>query len=106
MTHPAAKGERFIAVSGDAMSMLEIATALKARLGDAAKRVPSRELPDWLVRLAGRFNASMRPLVPLLGNIRNATSAKAERLLGWKPRSREEAVVATAESLLRFRIVG
>jgi nucleoside-diphosphate-sugar epimerase len=106
MTHPAAKGERFIAVSGDAMSMLEIATALKARLGDAAKKVPSRELPDWVVRLVGRFNASMRPLVPLLGNIRNATSAKAERLLGWKPRSREEAVVATAESLVRFQIVG
>ncbi len=38
MTHPAAKGERFIAVSGHAMSMLDIARALKARLGDAAKK--------------------------------------------------------------------
>jgi dihydroflavonol-4-reductase len=105
MTHPAAKGERFIAVSGEAMSMLDIARALKASLGDAAKKVPTRQLPDWLVRLLGRFSASVRPLVPLLGNIRNATSAKAERLLGWQPRSREDAVVATAESLLKFRIV-
>jgi len=105
MTHPAAKGERFIAVSGDTMSMLDIAGALRARLGDAAKKVPTRQLPDWLVRLVGRFSASVRPLVPLLGNIRNATSAKAERLLGWKPRSREDAVVATAESLLQFGIV-
>jgi len=48
----------------------------------------------------------MRQLLPLLGKIRNATSAKAERLLGWKPRSREETIVATAESLLRFGIVG
>jgi dihydroflavonol-4-reductase len=106
MTHPAAKGERFIAVSGRAMSMLDIARTLRARLGDAAKRVPTRELPDWLVRVVGRFSAPVRTLVPMLGNVRNATSAKAERLLGWKPRSREDAVVATAESLLKFGIVG
>jgi dihydroflavonol-4-reductase len=95
-----------LAVSGHAMSMLDIARALKASLGDAAKAVPTRQLPDWLVRLMGRFSASVRPLVPLLGNIRSATSAKAERLLGWEPRSREDAVIATAESLLKFGIVG
>jgi len=106
MTHPAARGERFIAVSGEVMSMLDIATVLRARLGDAAKKVPTRELPNWLVRLVARFDPSVRQLIPLLGNIRNATSAKAERLLGWKPRPREEAIVATAESLLKFGIVG
>jgi len=36
MTNPAAKGERFIAVSGGIMSMLDIARALKTRLGNAA----------------------------------------------------------------------
>ena len=56
MTNPAAKGERFIAVSGEAMSMLDIATVLKARLGEAAKKVPTRQLPNWLVRLAARFD--------------------------------------------------
>jgi hypothetical protein len=53
----------------------------------------------------GVFSASVRPLVPLLGNVRNATSAKAERLLGWTPRSPEDAVVATAEILRKFGIV-
>jgi nucleoside-diphosphate-sugar epimerase len=106
MTHPAAKGERFIAVSGEAMSMMDIAKVLRARLGDAAGRVPTRELPKWMVRLAAKFDPRMRQLLPLLGNIRNATSAKAQRMLGWKPRPREDAIVATAESLLRFQIVG
>jgi nucleoside-diphosphate-sugar epimerase len=105
MTDPRAKGERFIAVSGEVMSMLDIATVLKARLGAAAKKVPTRELPNWVVRLAARFDPGMRTLLPMLGKIRNATSAKAERVLGWKPRSREDAIVATAESLLRFGIV-
>jgi hypothetical protein len=47
----------------------------------------------------------MRQLLPMLGKVRNATSEKAQRLLGWKPRPREDAVVATAESLIRFGIV-
>jgi len=105
MTSPAAKGERFIAVSGNAMSMLDIAKVLKARLGDSAKKVPTRELPNWLVRFAARFDPATRQLLPLLGKIRNATSAKAERVLGWKPQPPEDAIVATAESLLKFGIV-
>ena len=105
MTHPAARGERFIATSGDIMSMLAIAAVLRERLGDAAKRVPTRELPSWLVRLVARFDRDLKTLVPLLDSTRRATSAKAERLLGWRPRPPEEAIVATAESLIRFGIV-
>jgi len=51
------------------------------------------------------FDPKMRPLLPLLNNTRRATSAKAERVLGWRPRSREDAIVATAESLIKFGIV-
>ena len=47
----------------------------------------------------------MRQLLPMLGKVRNATSAKARRVLAWEPRPREDALVATAESLLKFRIV-
>ena len=105
MTDPAARGERFIAVSGEVMSMLDIATVLKARLGDAAKKVPTRQLPNWLVRVIAPFDPGLRNLLPMLGKIRHATSAKAERVLGWKPRPPEDAIVATAESLVKFGIV-
>ena len=106
MTHPGAKGERFIAVSGDIMSMRDIGVVLRQHLGDAAKKVPTRELPSWLVRFVARFDRTMKPLVPLLDNKRRPTAAKALRVLDWKPRSREDAIVATAESLVRFGIVG
>src|SRR5499427_4939817 len=105
MADPAANGERFIAVSGEVMSMLDIAKVLKARLGDAANKVPTRELPDWFVRVVALVDPRMRQLRPLLGKIRNATSAKAQRVLGWKPRSREDAIAATGESLVKFGIV-
>jgi len=105
MTHPAAKGERFLAVSGDFMSIVDIAKVLKARIGDAARRVPTRQVPDWLVRLSALRDPAAKQLLPELGKVKNATNEKARRLLGWTPRSREEAIVATAESLLRFGLL-
>ena len=105
MVAPEAKGERFIATQGNAVSMLEIAKVLRNRLGQKARRVPTRKLPDLVVKAIALFNVEMRDLVPLLGKVRNATSAKAQRVLGWKPRSWEDAVVATAESLLKLGVV-
>lgn len=105
MTAPAAKNERFIATQGRAVSLLEIAKVLKARLGEQAKQVPTRKLPNFIVKLVALFNVEMRDLVPLLGKARNATSAKAQRMLGWKPRSWEDAIIATAESLLKLGVI-
>ena len=99
MVDPAAKGERFLAVAGDFMSMVQIAATLKSRLGPAARRVPTRRLPDWLLRLVALFDPSVRQILPELGRAKNATNEKARRVLGWQPRSNEDAIVATAQSL-------
>jgi len=105
MADPVAKGERFLAVAGDFMSMLEIARLLKARLGDSAKRVPVRELPTWILHLASLRDPAIKLILPELGKWKNATGDKARRLLGWNPRTREDAIVATAESLVRLGLL-
>jgi nucleoside-diphosphate-sugar epimerase len=105
MTHPAAKGQRFLAVSGDFMTMLEIAQVLKSRMGEAARRVPTREFPDWMLRIVAKFDSSLGQVMPELGKRKNGTSEKARRVLGWAPRSREEALIATAESLIRLGLL-
>lgn len=105
MTHPAAKGERFLAVAGDFLLFVEIAKILKSRMAAAAKRVPTRQLPNFLVRLAALRDPAVKFILPELGKWKNATSEKAQRVLGWNPRSREDAVVATAESLVGLGLV-
>jgi len=105
MTHPAAKGERFLAIAGESLWMIEVAKVLRRRMGAAASDVRLRELPNWLVRLAALRNPGMRGIATLLGRNMNATSEKASRLLGWSPRSSEEAIVATAESLIRLGLL-
>jgi dihydroflavonol-4-reductase len=105
MTDPRAKGERFLATAGDFMTFREIALTLKSRLGAAARRVPTRELPNWLLRVASLADPAVRQIVPELGKAKNGTSEKARRLLGWAPRSREDALAATAESLMRLGLL-
>jgi nucleoside-diphosphate-sugar epimerase len=105
MIHPAARGERFLAVAGDFMSMLDIARILKRHMGASAGRVPTRQLPNWLVRLGAPRDPAVRQILPELGKTITASSEKARRLLGWTPRSNEEAIVATAESLLRLGLL-
>ncbi|MBR0796452.1 NAD-dependent epimerase/dehydratase family protein [Bradyrhizobium jicamae] len=89
MTSPEARGERFLAVAGETMSVLQIARVLRARLGAKARRVPRFQAPDWMLRLAARRNPMVRAALPLLGKVRQSTSAK----------------VATAESLIRLGLV-
>jgi nucleoside-diphosphate-sugar epimerase len=105
MTDPAAKGERFIAVAGESVTMHEMARILKARLGDVAAHVPTRERPNWLIRVESLLNASLTQMVPELGTSKKISNEKAKRVLGWSPRSNEEAIVATGESLVRLGLL-
>jgi dihydroflavonol-4-reductase len=105
MTRPEAAGERFLALAGDFVSLRDIGLALKRRLGDDARRVPTRELPDWLLRIVARVDKSVGQIVPELGKRKDATNAKARRVLGWSPRSVDDAIAATGESLVRLGLL-
>jgi hypothetical protein len=67
--------------------------------------VPTRQLPDWLVRLGSLRDPVIKLILPELGKYKNATNEKARQVLGWAPRSNEEAIVATAESLVRLGLL-
>lgn len=106
MTRPEATGDRFLAVAGDFMSIRDIARVLKSRMGEQAKKVPTVQIPNWVVRLVAMRDPAAKQIVPELGKRKNATGEHAQTLLGWKPRSREDAIVATAESLVKLGLVG
>jgi dihydroflavonol-4-reductase len=105
MISPAAKGERFLALAGDSISLLDIAHMLKKHMGATARRVPTREMPDWVVRLLAHFISDMKMIAPEIGKQKNISNEKARRVLGWTPRSNEDAILATAESLQRLGLL-
>ncbi|MGD9968353.1 MAG: SDR family oxidoreductase [Hyphomonadaceae bacterium] len=105
MTNPAAKSQRFLAVAGDFLSVADIARILRRRLGAAAKRVPTLQIPDFMVRMAGARDPAVAQILPELGKRKNGSNEKARRLLGWTPISNEDCLVATAESLIKLGLL-
>src|SRR4051812_29162780 len=105
MTAPEAAGERFLAMGEDFRWISEIGEWLREALPRRAKKIPRRQLPNVLVRVASRFDGSLRQLTPELGVRKRATNEKARRVLGWEPRGDREAAIAAAESLLALGLV-
>jgi dihydroflavonol-4-reductase len=98
MTSPKAAGQRYIG-SGPFIQMSDMARILKQRLGERAKKVPTRKLPDFIVRLVGLFDPALGGQLFELGKVRQPSSKKAETELGWSYRPVEQTLVDTATSL-------
>ena len=104
MTRPEAAGQRFLAIAGDVMSAREVALVIRGHLGEAAgRRVSTRLMPTWMLKAAAPFSRRVRDSLPDIGTVRRASSEKARTLLGWSPRPREEAVIATVDTLPTYR---
>jgi len=99
MTAPEAAGQRFIA-AGKFAWMAELADLLRVRLGTDASRVPTRKVPDFVLRLASLFDKDLTAVTPGLGKKHDYSSAKAQSVLGWRPRPMEETVLDCARSLI------
>ena len=105
MTIPEANGQRFLAVADGVLSIPEVAELLRANLGSVAEKVPTRVLPDWMVRVAAVFDPSLKEVSRRLGNHREVSNDKIKTVLGITPRSNKELLVATADSLVDLGLV-
>lgn len=80
MEHPAAAGQRFIAAAEGVMSFYDVAALIRERRPEKAGRI-----------------AAMKPTPEVF--YKAMSNHKAVSLLGWQPRSREEAILASVDSL-------
>jgi nucleoside-diphosphate-sugar epimerase len=104
MTMPEAAGERFIAANTFAW-MGEMAATLRARLGEKAAKVPTRKVPDFVLRFVSLFDRDLTAVTPSLGKKHSYSSAKAQKVLGWKPRPLDDTLVDCANSLISNGLV-
>lgn len=104
MVRPEAANQRFIG-AGDFLWLREIAELLRQRFPDRSQSIPSRRLPDFVVRTLALFQEDMRTLKPMLGKRERLDCRKAFELLQWKPRPSREAVIVCGESLIANKLV-
>jgi nucleoside-diphosphate-sugar epimerase len=104
MTAPEAAGQRFIA-AGEFAWLTEIADVLRKGLGADGAKVPTRKAPDFVIRLAAMFDKDLSAAASSLGRRHDYTSAKAQTMLGWKPRPMDETLIDCARSLIAGGLV-
>ncbi len=104
MLEPAAAGERFI-VSGPSLWFREIAAILRQAHPELARKIPRRDLPDWLMRLVARFDPAARTVIGDLGRDGRVCGDKARRILKLDYRPADETIRDTAASLLALGLV-
>ena len=104
LTAPDMAGERFIC-SGPFMTMSDIAKVLREGLGKQARKVPTRRLPNWAVRIAALFDPMVRQVLGELGNRRESPPVHAREKLGWIPRPADQSILDTARSMIALGIV-
>ena len=104
MTAPSAGGQRF-PMGGDTIAFLEFANIIRRAMPEFDKQLPRFDVPDWVVRAFAMFDADMRDNVGELGVVRRTDSSAAVQLLGHPLIPVDDAVLATARSLVARGIV-
>jgi len=74
-------------------------------LDEAASQVPTRNIPDWLLRLLARFDPLLRGLTPNLGRQHRHTAEKTRVMLGWQTRPARETLIDCANSLIAHKVL-
>lgn len=102
MESPDAAGERFIATAGY-LVFSEIGEILREAYPD--RKIPRGELPNFLTRFIAHFESTLKPLAVEVGATRKLDNSKAIKQLGWQPIPPEEAVLATAYTVIKQGLV-
>ncbi len=103
MDVPEAAGQRFI-LAIDHAWFGEIADILDEHLRERGYRIPTRRLPGFVLRLAALFDKTTRLVVPEIGLRMDLSNERAQRVLGWQPRSLETMVSDMADSMIEFGV--
>ncbi|MEO5868019.1 MAG: NAD-dependent epimerase/dehydratase family protein [Sphingomonas sp.] len=104
LTTPGIDGERFIG-AGAFLWMKQVAAILREGLGPQARKVPTRGIPDFVVRAMALFDPTIRQVTGELGRTRAVDPRHSLGVLGWKTRDEATTILDTARSLIERGIV-
>lgn len=104
METPQASGRRLIAAS-ETLSLRQIAEILREAFPDRARKIPTRVLPAWLVRVAAMFDRNLASVTPDLDAVPQAESGYVTEMTGVSFRPAHDAVIDTARALERIKAI-
>lgn len=92
-------GRRLLGAA-DSISMAQMAKILKEAFPEKGMKIPTMELPGFIVKLASYFDASLKTVLPDMKAIPQASNQYVTDLTGITFRPAREAVIAAGESMI------
>jgi dihydroflavonol-4-reductase len=93
-------GGRYVGVSESAW-FVDMTRAIKAKLNAAdTKKVPTKQLPNFVIKLIALFDKSARSIVPDLGRQVDMDNSRTRKALGMEFKPVSESAPAMAQSLV------
>lgn len=102
MTNPAAGGQRCIASEGSYW-MRDVGQMLKPEF--PSRRIPSVELPNWVISLVALFDRDVREVREEIGIMKRVDGSRGPQRLGRPLITTAESAVATGQSLIAHKLV-
>jgi dihydroflavonol-4-reductase len=97
-------GGRYLCVA-ECLWMIDMARAIRSQLGNAARKVPSREFPNWVVKLVALFDPTVRQIIPDLGREIRMDNTLTRDALQMTFIPAADAAAAMARSLIELNVV-
>lgn len=102
LQHPASVGQRYLATS-DYVPFPEVARILADAYPE--RQITQRTVPDWIIRIMALFGGPARQIINDIGNEKHYAREKGEKLLGRPFISGRDAILGSAESLIRLGLL-
>ena len=98
-------GGRRLIVGKEVKKLIELSQIMAEAMPEYAKKLPKKELPNFMVKLISLFDSSAKTLIPDLEIVMQTDTRYAEDLLGLKFNPAKDCISETAKSVVRLGLV-
>ena len=102
ISKPETFGQRIMTVDSF-LTFKDIAQAVKAAF--PSRRIPTRVAPNFLIRILGRFDPTIKSIIPGLGRVDKIDNSRARATIGRGMRQARKSVVSSATYLIDNKLV-
>ena len=99
-----ARGQRFL-IAGPPALLGDMARTIAETFPEYARKLPTRDLPDFVVRIAALLDADTKTAARSLGQRHELDSSKARKLFGRDFIDTKTATIAMAQSLIDMKLI-
>ena len=98
-------GGRRLIVGKEVKKLVELSQIMAEAMPEYAKKVPKKELPNFMVKLISYIDSSAKTMIPDLGIMMQTDSTYAEDLLGFKFKGAKDCISENAKSVVKLGLV-